>query len=53
MGNKWRELVGNLTALLWGVGLMALSSIAYTIRDRMILQLVLSIPMLLVVVYFM
>ena len=52
VGSDWRAVVGVLSALLWGLGVMILGGVAYFIRERVALQLVLSIPAAFYIVYY-
>ncbi len=52
VGREWREFVGVLCAVMWGFGLVILSGVAYFIRVRKTLQLVLSIPTVVLPVVF-
>ena len=52
VGSDWRAVVGVLSAVLWGLGVMILGGVAYFIRERVALQLVLSIPAAFYIVYY-
>ena len=51
VSRKWRVVVSSLHMCTWAIGCMLLSLVAYVIRDAFHLQLTLSIPSFILLLY--
>ena len=52
VGRKWRPVISSLHMCTWAVSCMILPLIAYVIRDAFQLQLVLSVPSFVLLIFF-
>ena len=52
VGPSWRVFTGTVIMVFWALAYMMLAGIAYLIRDRFTLQLVTSVPLVVLLVYF-
>ena len=53
VGAKWRSVTGMALQSVWAVSYMAFGLIAFFVRDWMTLQLIISVPTILLFVLFM
>ncbi|XP_071956473.1 organic cation transporter protein-like [Antedon mediterranea] len=51
VGLKWRNVAGNVVPIYWGLGIMLLAFLGYLVRDWRKLQIVLSVPTAVAVIY--
>ncbi len=45
VGPDWRLFVGMMFSILWAIGYMIIAGMAYIFRSRLVLEMVLTVPL--------